>query len=49
MQALLRIEALLAGEQARRETLEQGVALLRRQVAELQARLAELENRLRAP
>lgn len=46
-QALRRIEALLADETRRREIVEQSVAELKRQVAGLQARIAEIERRLR--
>jgi predicted nucleic acid-binding Zn-ribbon protein len=46
-QALRRIEALLADERTRRELLEQGVDDLRRQVSTLQARLDDLEQRIR--
>ena len=46
-QALRRIEALLADEQVRREMLERGVADLKRQITALQARIEEIEGRLR--
>jgi len=46
-QALRRIETLLADEQRRREVIEESVADLKRQVAAIQARIAELEARLR--
>jgi len=48
VQALRRIEALLADEVARREILERGVEELKRNVALLQSRLEELERRLRS-
>ncbi len=47
VQALRRIEALLAGEKGRRELLERSVEELKRDVAVLQARIDELEQRLR--
>jgi len=46
-QALRRIETLLADEQRRREVIEESVADLKRQVTAIQARIAELEARLR--
>lgn len=48
VEALRRIERLLSGEQAERETLERNLADLRERVALLQARIDELERRLRA-
>ncbi len=47
VQALRRIETLLADERGRREILEQGLEELKRQVAALQARIAELDERIR--
>jgi chromosome segregation ATPase len=47
VQALRRIEARLGGEQERREVLERGVEELKRHVSVLQARIEELEQRLR--
>ncbi|MBI4634930.1 MAG: hypothetical protein HY727_01140 [Candidatus Rokubacteria bacterium] len=46
VQALRRIEGLLADEQGRREMLERGVAELKGQVAALQARIDRLEQEL---
>jgi chromosome segregation ATPase len=46
-QALRRIEALLADETRRRDIVEQSVADLKRQVAALQARIEQIERRLR--
>jgi chromosome segregation ATPase len=46
VQALRRIETLLADERGRREILERGLADLKRQVAALQARIEEIEHRL---
>ena len=48
LQALRRIEALLVDEVARREILERSVEELKRNVAFLQARIDELERRLRS-
>jgi predicted nucleic acid-binding Zn-ribbon protein len=45
-QGLRRIEALLVDEVTRREILERGVHELRRQVADLQARIDEIERRI---
>jgi predicted nucleic acid-binding Zn-ribbon protein len=45
VQGLRRIEVLLADERGRREILEQGLADLKRQVAALQARIEEIEQR----
>jgi uncharacterized membrane-anchored protein YhcB (DUF1043 family) len=47
-QALRRIEALLADEPRRREVVEQTLAELKRSVAVLQARIDEIEGRLRS-
>ncbi|MBI2153694.1 MAG: hypothetical protein HYW16_04750 [Candidatus Rokubacteria bacterium] len=47
VQALRRIEGLLADEVARREMLERGLEELKRHVTVLQARIEELEHRLR--
>jgi chromosome segregation ATPase len=47
LQALRRIEARLATEQERREILELSVDELKRQVVALQARIEELEQRIR--
>ncbi len=47
-QALRRIEGLLADEMGRREVLERGVQELKQNVAFLQARIDELERRLRS-
>ena len=47
VEALRRIEALLADERARREMLERGLAELKERVAFLQARIDEVERRLR--
>lgn len=46
-QALRRIESLLTDEHARRAVLEQGVAELRREVFARQARVDDIEARLR--
>jgi len=46
LQALRRIEGLLTDEIGRREVLERGLEELKRQVALLQARIDELEQRL---
>ena len=46
VQALRRIETLVASEQTQREVLGQSVDQLRRQVADLQARLDAVEARL---
>lgn len=48
VQALRRIEGLLADEMGRREALERGVEELKRNVVFLQARIEELERRLRS-
>jgi len=45
-QALRRIEAGLAGERGRREILERDLAELKQQVAALQSRVEEIEQRL---
>jgi chromosome segregation ATPase len=45
-QALRRIETGLAGEPRRREIVERDLAELKRHVAALQARIAEIEQRL---
>jgi chromosome segregation ATPase len=45
-QALRRIEAGLAGERGRREILERDLAELKQQVAALQSRIEEIEQRL---
>jgi chromosome segregation ATPase len=47
VQTLRRIETLVGSEQAQREALGQSVDQLRRQIAELQARLDAVEARLR--
>ena len=47
-QALRRIEALLADERARREILERDLATLRENMAVLNARMEDLERRLRS-
>lgn len=47
LQALRRIEGLLADEMGRRELLERSVQELKQNVALLQARIDELERRLR--
>ncbi|OLE39375.1 MAG: hypothetical protein AUG00_02310 [Candidatus Rokubacteria bacterium 13_1_20CM_2_70_7] len=47
VQALRRIEAMLADERGRRELLERSVETLKQQVAGLQARIEEIEQRLR--
>ena len=47
LQALWRIETLLVDEQGKREILERGLEELKRQVAALQVRIAELEERIR--
>lgn len=46
-QGLRRIEALLSDEVGRREVLERSVEELKRQVAVLQARIYEIEQRIR--
>jgi chromosome segregation ATPase len=46
VQALRRIETLVGSEQVQRETLGQSVEQLRRQIADLQARLDAVEARL---
>ena len=46
-QALRRIEAALTDESGRREILQRDVAELKQQVAGLQSRIAEIEQRLR--
>jgi chromosome segregation ATPase len=46
-QTLRRIEALLADERARREILERDLATLRENVAVLNARIEDIERRLR--
>jgi chromosome segregation ATPase len=46
VQALRRIETLVGSEQAQREALGQSVDQLRRQIADLQARLDAVEARL---
>jgi uncharacterized membrane-anchored protein YhcB (DUF1043 family) len=47
-QALRRIEALLADERGRREILERDLAALREHVAMLNARIEDIERRLRS-
>ncbi len=47
LQALRRIETLLADERGRREILELSVDELKRQVAALQARIEQLEQQIR--
>lgn len=47
-QTLRRIEALLTDERARREILERDLATLRENVAVLNARIEDIERRLRA-
>ena len=47
-QSLRRIEGLLADEIGRREVLERGLEDLKRQVSVLQARIAELEQRIQS-
>lgn len=47
-QTLRRIEALLADERARREVLERDLATLRANVAVLNARIEDIERRLRS-
>ena len=47
-QTLRRIEALLADERARREILERDLATLRDNVAVLNARIEDIERRLRS-
>ena len=47
-QTLRRIEALLAHERARREILERDLATLRANVAVLNARIEDIERRLRS-
>jgi predicted nuclease with TOPRIM domain len=48
VQTLRRIETLVASEQAQRAVLEQSVDQLRRQIADLQARLDAVEARLQS-
>ena len=48
-QALRRIETLLVDERGKREILEQSLDELKRQALALQARIDELEQRLRTP
>jgi len=48
VEGMRRIEALLIDERARREMLERGLAELKERVALLQARIDEMERRLRA-
>ena len=48
VEGLRRIEGILTDERARREILERGLAELKERVALLQARIDELERRLRA-
>ncbi|PYM17827.1 MAG: hypothetical protein DMD81_07685 [Candidatus Rokuibacteriota bacterium] len=48
VEGLGRIEGILTDERGRREELERGLAELRERVALLQARIDELERRLRA-
>ena len=48
VQTLRRIETLVGSEHAQREALGQGVDELRRQIADLQARLDAVEARLRS-
>jgi len=47
LQALRRIETLLVDERGRREILERSLEELKRQVVALQARIQELEERIR--
>jgi len=47
VQALRRIESLLVDEQEKREALERRVDELKHQVAVLQVRIQELEQRIR--
>ena len=47
-QGLRRIEAGLAGERGRREILERDLGELKRQVAALQSRIQDIEQRLRS-
>jgi len=47
LQALRRIEPLLVDERGRREILERSLEELKRQVVALQARIQELEERIR--
>jgi chromosome segregation ATPase len=47
-QALRRIEALLADERVRRDILERDLATLRENVALLNARIEDIERRLRS-
>ena len=47
LEGLRRIEALLAGEKAKREDLERGVEYLKHQVAALQGRIEVLERSIR--
>jgi len=48
VEALRRIEAILVDERTRREALERGLAALRDRVALLQARIDDVERRLRS-
>lgn len=48
LQALRRIEHLLGDERSRREVLERSVGQLRHELAMLQARIDDLEQRLRS-
>ena len=48
VQSLRRIEGLLADEMGRREVLERSVQELKQNVAFLQARIEELERRIRS-
>ncbi len=48
LQALRRIEAVLADERGRREILERDLAALRENVAVLNARIEDIERRLRS-
>jgi len=48
MQALRRIEGRLVDERTRREMLERDLATLRENIAVLTARIADIEQRLRA-
>ena len=47
LQALQRIEAMLGDEKTKREILERSVELLKQQVTGLQARIEDLEQRVR--
>jgi len=47
VQGLRRIEALFADERGRREVLERSLEELKREVAALQGRIAQLEHRMR--